>query len=90
MYALPTNLSEKLISTLGEAKNIITTPKKLKHIPIIPFLVKLWDNIKTDKMETETGLKPIIKEASEAAVFCIPNMYPIWYKKTEVKASNNK
>ena len=74
MYALPTNLSEKSMDTFGDAKKIKTTPAKLKKIPNIPLRVILCDSMKTDNSDTETGLKPIIKEASEAAVFCIPNM----------------
>ena len=76
MYAFPINLSEKLISTLGDARKINKTPVKLKNIPIIPFLVRLCERTKTDNNDTDTGLKPIIKDASYAAVFCIPNIYP--------------
>ena len=76
MYAFPINLSEKLISTFGDTRKINKTPVKLKNIPIIPFRVMLCESIKNDNSDTATGFKPIIKDASDAAVFCIPNMYP--------------
>ena len=76
MYALPINLSEKLISTFGDARKINKTPVKLKNIQSTPFIERICERIKTDNNDTDTGLKPFIKDASDAAVFCIPNIYP--------------
>ena len=61
-------------------------PLKLRRIPNELLDVSLCESINTDKIATKIGLKPITSEASEAAVFCIPYMYPIWYRKTDVNA----
>ena len=37
-----------------------------------PFEENLCDRTKTDNIATKIGLKPITKEASEAAVLCMP------------------
>ena len=62
------------ISTLGEARNMRSIPLKLRKIPNELLEVNLCESIKTDKIATKMGLKPMTNEASEAAVFCIPYM----------------
>tara|TARA_Y100001968_G_C18986838_1_gene539503 strand:- start:31 stop:264 length:234 start_codon:yes stop_codon:yes gene_type:complete len=76
MRVFPINLSPRGILILGDAKKIIKTPKKLKNIPNNALEENLCDRTKTDNIATNIGLKPITKEASEAAVLCIPYMYP--------------